>query len=200
MGIDSTIETFRQHIDSKNGLFMPQRFHVKIAKPSGASIARHKEIHSATVDDLLFSCASASIPGRTLSTGSVLAPGPEQKYPYQDTFDDLECTFHCTNNSQNKSETGYFFGLPEKRFFDAWMASVCDAHTMVMNYSEEYSREMTIVVYDGGNNQLGSYLFHRCYPIAVGEIELSQQSEEPATFPVTFSYDRWKYKDSLKNA
>ena len=197
--INSTIEAFRQHINEKNGFFLPQRFQVRISPPVGKSVKNFSDIHAGTIRDLLFSCATASIPGRTLQTGSVAAPGPEQKYPYQDQFEDLECEFHCTNNSKNGEEPNAFFGLPEKRFFDAWMGSVCDPHTMLMNYSDEYSRDITLAVYDGGNNQVSTYSFERCYPIAIGEIELTQDSEEPATFPVTFSYDRWKYKDSLKD-
>ncbi len=202
MRIDSTIESFRQHVASKNGFFLPQRFLCRIWQPNSIPRNEFLSIGASSARDLQFMCSTASIPGRTISTGEVAAPGPEQKYPYQDTYEDLECTFLCTNNSNSETNAdafgdgGVYKGLPEKRFFDAWMGGVINQHNMLVNYSDQYAMNITLVIFDGGNNQIGSYEFHRCYPLSVGAVELSHQSEEPATFPVTFNVDRWKYMDS----
>ena len=139
------------------------------------------------------------MPGRTISTNAVTAPGPEQKYPYQDVFEDLEITFLCTTGNSTIPDGQFDIdgvnGLTERRYMDAWIATVCDQETMVMGYCSEYKTRMELFVYDDRDVQLGRYIFDRCYPIQVGPVEFSHESSEPATFSVTFNYDRWNYNE-----
>ena len=201
MNIDSTIHTFAEHINSRNGLFLPQRFIMKIPRPTNIGSSVYNASASVTERDLQFMCTTTSIPGRTLSTGEIAAPGPEVKYPYQDAYEDLECTFLCTNNSKRETnnttfnDSGSYKGLPEKRFFDAWMNSVVNQNNMLIGYRDNYTSELSLTIFDRGNNQVGSYSFNNCYPLAVSDIELSHNSEEPATFTVTFNVDRWQYSN-----
>ena len=185
------IKDFMSHIDSFGRVLIPQRFKLNVKRPRGNEV--QKWFNSYGVDSRLdnnisFSCTATTLPGRSMSTNPVFAPGPEQKYPYQDVFEDLTVTFMCTTGKTEHK------GIPERRFMDAWMASVCNPITMEMNYSNEYSTSMELIIYDESNRQLGTYEFHRSYPLAIGPVEFSQGADAAATFEATFNYDRWIYK------
>tara|TARA_Y100000310_G_scaffold301067_1_gene337201 strand:- start:991 stop:1575 length:585 start_codon:yes stop_codon:yes gene_type:complete len=193
MQINSTLNYFKEHIDQLGGFWTPNRFMCRIIPPTLVQF-RNKQYGGLSTRNLQLSCTSTSVPGRTLSTNAVMAPGPEQKYPYQDAFEDIELTFHCTIN--NETEKSSVLGLKEKRFFDAWLHTICNQATMLMAYSDSYkAAEFKLYLFDNKDNQIAIYKFDRAYPISVGSIELSHESEEIATFPVTISYDRWTYGD-----
>jgi hypothetical protein len=197
MNITRSIQQFKSYIDSNSGIAKPNRFAVEIRDSVLMNNVRIQKPHiyldvepRNTWENLIFSARSASIPTKTISTNPVEAPGPEQKYPYNDVYDDITVTFMATQGAQKNS--GY--GIPERRFFDAWMNMVVDQSTMLVNYSNMYSTDLFFIsLLNERSELLAKYQFDRVYPIGMGAIELSHDSEDFATFDVTFSCDRWHY-------
>lgn len=196
------LQSFVEHVNFSGGVLIPHRWELTIPKPPKRNRFMEYNVNEIGEEHLTMACRTVQLPGRTISTNAVVAPGPEQKYPYQDVFDDLEVTFICTTGNTLK-EQGTLWkdgisGIPERRYFDAWQSTICDQETMVMEYSENYSVEMILTVFDNKDVQLGNYIFDRCYPLMVGPIEFSHDTDAAAEFSVTFNYDRWEYNEKRK--
>ena len=200
MKINQKLQDFRSYINSNRGIAKPNRFVVEMRDPVLLSTLRRRSENGAIPnifpqvaytnpeEMLTFSARSTSLPSKTFSTNPVDAPGPEQKYPYGDVYDDLTVTFMATVGKVPN------FGIPEKRFFDSWMNLIVDPTTMLVNYSNLYSTNaFYISLINDQNDILAKYRFDRLYPIGMGAVELSHDSEEIVTFEVTFSCDRWQY-------
>ena len=140
-----------------------------------------------------------NIPGKALSTQQTMRPGYERKLPYMEVYEDVEVTFVCTSHSGDKSklqdDSGYY-GLPEKRFFDAWMNSIVDPSGSYFNYRNEYATEIQMVLYDDSNTQVCAFKFLNSYPIVVGSMVASMMEEQAAVLPITFNIDKWEYYDT----
>ena len=196
------LQEFTSYLDEKGGGLIPQKWRFVFNKPTGRGTGNPWfDLYDVSSNDdykeLSLACTTATIPGRSLSTGEVHAPGPEQKYPYQDVFEDLELTFLCTAGKLEKKQKNIVIGLKERRFMDAWMAQICDPTTMLFNYSDEYATTIELIPYNSRNNVISAYRFHRVYPLQIGPIEFTHDATELATFTVTFNYDRWTYLDPI---
>ena len=200
MIIHQALQEFRSYINLNRGIVKPNRFVVELLDPKIRNninaFTNNKSlphIYSGgtrnTSKMIEFSARSTSLPSKTLSTNAVEAPGPEQKYPYNDVYDDLTITFMVTQGNISSKH-----GIPEKRFFDAWMNLVVNPNNMLVNFSNEYATNgLHISMINEKNRILAKYRFDRAYPIGMGAVEMSHDSEEIATFEVTFSCDRWHY-------
>ena len=194
MIINQTLQDFRSYINTHRGIARANRFVVELLD---SNLIRRTKFYGSRVyngdprttqQHLEFSARSTSLPSKTLSTNAVEAPGPEQKYPYNDTYDDLTITFMATQGKEHP------YGIPEKRFFDAWMNIIVNPENMLVNYSKLYTTNgLHVSLINEKNIILAKYRFDRLYPIGMGAVELGHDSEDPATFEVTFSYDRWHY-------
>ena len=205
MIINQTLQDFRSYINTHRGIARANRFVVELLDPSLIMRTRlsmdrlsssdtYNGDNRTTQQHLEFSARSTSLPSKTLSTNAVEAPGPEQKYPYNDFYDDLTVTFMATRGKNPK------FGIPEKRFFDAWMNTVVKPENMLVIYSKDYTtNQFFISLISEQNEILAKYRFDRLYPIGMGAVELSHDSEEVSTFEVTFSCDRWHYITDTKD-
>ena len=194
MIINQTLQDFRSYINTNRGIAKSNRFVIELLDPN--LIRRTNMLDNYiyrgglrdTKEHLEFSARAASLPSKTLSTNAVEAPGPEQKYPYNDVYDDLTITFMATIGKNPN------FGIPEKRFFDAWMNIVVNPENMLVNYSKLYTTNgFFISLISEQNEILAKYRFDRLYPIGMSAVELSHEVAEPSTFKVTFSCDRWHY-------
>ena len=202
MIINQTLQDFRSYINTHRGIARANRFVVELLDSSlinrisgyGRATHTYNGDNRTTQQHLEFSARSTSLPSKTISTNAVEAPGPEQKYPYNDVYDDLTITFMATQGKEHP------YGIPEKRFFDAWMNIVVNPENMLVNYSKLYATNgLHISMINEKNVILAKYRFDRAYPIGMGAIELGHDSEDPATFEVTFSCDRWHYITDTKD-
>ena len=196
MIINQTLQDFRSYINTHRGISKSNRFVVELLDSSlinriseyGRDTQTYNGDNRTTQQHLEFSTRAASLPSKTLSTNAVEAPGPEQKYPYNDVYDDLTITFMATQGKEHP------YGIPEKRFFDTWMNTVVNPENMLVNYSKLYTTNgLRISILNEKNAILAKYRFDRAYPIGMSAVELSHEVAEPTTFKVTFSFDRWHY-------
>ena len=185
MKIDQTINGFKSHIDSQGGLVPLNRFSVVVPIPNTLNGV---DWISNTNRGFGFTARSASIPSKTISTNPVMAAGPEQKYPYQDVYEDLTISFLSTKGTEQHA-------IPERSFFEAWMATVISHDNMLVGFSDDYSVVLRVGVLTNNRNEqtkLAEYMFIRAYPIGLGAMDFSHDSEELMSFDVTFSYDKWR--------
>ena len=92
MIINQTLQDFRSYINTHRGIAKSNRFVVELLDSSlinrisgyGRATHTYNGDNRTTQQHLEFSARSTSLPSKTLSTNAVEAPGPEQKYPYND--------------------------------------------------------------------------------------------------------------------
>lgn len=189
MNISQTLNGFRNYIGSQGGLAHLNRFAVEIKAPPIMTNHQQISMYNDVLRHLTFTARSASIPSKTISTNSVAAAGPEQKYPYMDVYEDLSITILTTKGKSTD------FALPERTFFEWWMTQVVSDDDMLVAFRNEYSTDLKISILTDVRNKeskLATYIFDAAYPIGLGAMELSHESEELMTFEVTFSYDKFK--------
>ena len=61
---------------------------------------------------LIYRCETAQFPGRTFATTEQKTYGPIEKFPYLNTYNDLDLTFIVDDD------------MSQKVFFDAWMSYI----------------------------------------------------------------------------
>ena len=194
MNIDQTLNGFNNYIASQGGLVHLNRFQVEIPLPP--TLTDINEYGKNTLKNLKFTVRSTNLPSKTLSTNAVMAAGAEQKYPYLDVYDDLTVTILVSKGQNNEAL------LPERLFFEDWMNSVVDNNNMLVGWSDTdskggakgYGVELKLSILSderGSPSKLVQYGFSRTYPIGLGAMEFSHESEEHMTFE-NFPRIGWK--------
>ena len=100
-------------------LARPSRFDVFIPIPIGLVDLFKSELFT-------FRCEGADLPGRALATTTQKIYGPEEKFPYQTTYNDINMTFICTEN------------MIEKVFFDQWLNIINPNDSYDIKYKNTY--------------------------------------------------------------
>ena len=191
MNINQTLTGFKGYLQDHAGVAHLNRFLVDIPKPNSMP---NIPVYNRVRDGLQFTARSANLPSKTISTSEVGAAGPEQKYPYMDVYEDLTVTILATKGKN-------YPHLPERLFFEDWISTVVNNSNMLIGFSEGddgYGVPLKLSVLSdqrGSPTRLVQYQFDRTYPIGIGAMEFSHDSEELMTFEVTFSYDKWYRND-----
>jgi hypothetical protein len=168
-------------------LARPSRFDVFIPRPTGLVIPPNdpdpKQDSKIQEDyrSLCFRCESADLPGRALATTTQKIYGPEEKFPYQTTYNDINITFICSD------------GMKEKLIFDQWLNLVNPRDSYNFNYKALYTSDIRIVQYDVGNFISYQVDLLKAFPIGVNDLQLDWSSDGYHKLTVTFSYKEWKY-------
>jgi len=155
-------------------LARPNKFDVFIPIPVG--LAPYLTITRA----LNYRCESTDLPGRALATTSQKIYGPEEKYPYQTTYNDINLTFICTDK------------MEEKNFFDAWLEYINPSVTFNFKYKQKYAVNLRINQYDVRNKVSYSVDLVEAFPIGINEMPLDWSSDGYHKLTVTFAYTKWR--------
>ena len=193
MNINQTLNGFRGYIGDNGGILHLNRFLVNI--PTVQALKENISSHKNVQRGLQFSARAATLPSKTISTNAVLAAGPEQKYPYEDVYDDLTVTFITTKGKDKH--------LPERLFFEDWIDTVVNPNSMLIGFSKEYAVDLTLSVLSdkrSGQTKVAEYIFKRTYPVGISSLEFAHDAEAIMTFKVTFSYDKWYREEETKIA
>lgn len=193
------ISTFKSQVDSAGGLARLNRFQVFVpiaALTAGSAnisnaIQSNDEFPSSAGNDwmsdfasggadyyrLTAFCRETELPGYQFQTDTQRIYGPVFKYPHMPEWADVNMTFYCGADMQ------------EKVFFQAWMYMVMDPESNNFNYRTEYAADMNIVMYDETDTINYIVTLVSAYPIAIGPIQLSYENDNSvATMQVTFTY------------
>lgn len=155
-------------------LAKPSRFDVEIPIPLGLVP------YLQTSRRLNLRCEGAELPGRTIATTSQKIYGPEEKYAYQSTFNDITLTFIVGDD------------MKEKLFFDAWMEWMNPSLTYNMKYKGDYAIPLRVNQYDVQNKISYSVDMLDAFPVSMNQMDLDWSSDGHHKLAITFAYTSWK--------
>lgn len=155
-------------------LARPNKFDVFIPIPVG--LAPYLTITRA----LNYRCESTDLPGRAIATTTQKIYGPEEKFPYQTTYNDINLTFICTDK------------MEEKNFFDAWLEYINPSVSFNFKFKEKYAVNLRINQYDVRNKVSYSVDLIEAFPIGINELPLDWSSDGYHKLTVTFAYTKWR--------
>ncbi len=158
----------------KKDLSRPHKFDVNIPIP----LTLIPYIESAK--SLTYRCESANLPGRTFATAEQKTYGPIEKYPYLNTYTDIDMTFIVDDD------------MTQKVFFDAWLNYINPLYNNNMRYKGDYSTVITVNQYDVTNKISYSVNLYDAYPISMNQMDLDWSSDGYHKLNVTFAYTYWQ--------
>ena len=129
---------------------------------------------------LNYRCENASLPGRTFATAEQKTYGPIEKYPYLNTYTDVDLTFIVDDD------------MSQKVFFDAWMNYINPLYNNNMRFKGDYSTVITVNQYDVTNNISYSVNLYDAYPISMNQMDLDWSADGYHKLNVTFAYTYWQ--------
>jgi hypothetical protein len=129
---------------------------------------------------LKYRCETAQLPGRTFATTEQRTYGPIEKYPYLNTYNDLDLTFIIDDD------------MNQKVFFDAWMNYINPLYNNNMRYKGDYSTTIVINQYDVTNQLTYSINLIDAYPISINQMDLNWGDDGYHKLNVTFAYTYWQ--------
>jgi len=130
--------------------------------------------------NLNYRCESANLPGRTFGTIEQKIYGPVEKFPYMNTYNDIDLTFIVDDS------------MDQKVFFDAWMSYINPLYNYNYRYKSDYSTVITVNQYDVTNQLSYSVNLFDAYPISINQMDLSWADEAYHKVSVTFAYTYWQ--------
>lgn len=155
-------------------LARPSRFDVQVPIPIGLIP------YIGTSRRLSFRCENTELPGRSIATTSMKVYGPEEKYPYQSIYNDINLTFIVGDD------------MREKIFFDAWMEWINPSLTHNFKYKGDYAVPLRVNQYDVENKISYSVDLLDAFPIATNSLDLDWSSDGHHKLTVTFAFTNWK--------
>lgn len=155
-------------------LSRPHKFDVNIPIP----LTLIPYIQSAK--SLTYRCENANLPGRTFATAEQKTYGPIEKYPYLNTYTDIDMTFIVDDD------------MSQKVFFDAWLNYINPLYNNNMRYKGDYSTVITVNQYDVTNQISYSVNLYDAYPISMNQMDLDWSSDGYHKLNVTFAYTYWQ--------
>ena len=158
----------------KRDLSRPHKFDVNIPIP----LTLIPYITSAK--SLTYRCENANLPGRTFATAEQRTYGPIEKYPYLNTYTDIDMTFIVDDD------------MSQKIFFDAWLNFINPLYNNNMRYKGDYSTVITVNQYDVTNQISYSCNLYDAYPISINQMDLDWSSDGYHKLNVTFAYTYWQ--------
>ena len=155
-------------------LAKPSRFKVNLNLPP----ILQQAVDSKTMS---FRCESATLPGRTIATGDIRIYGPNEKFPYQTTYEDVSLTFIVTGS------------MIEKTLFDNWLNQINPQNSWHFKYKQDYATDIEIIQYDNSNNEIHKVKLVEAFPIAANQLDLDWGSDAAYhKMTVTFAYTYWE--------
>jgi len=139
--------------------------------------------------ELPYLCEAAELPGRGFQSVDARYYGPNEKLPFQTTFEDINLTFICRAKSL------------ERQFFDDWMNIVHPPNDYNLFYRDDYSCDIDIFHFsdaplkeglgDAGTQAQYYFKLHDAYPTIVNPQTVTWADSEFLRLAVSFTYVRW---------
>lgn len=135
------------------------------------------------VQDLTYLCEVGELPGRGFMNIDVRYYGPNQKLPFQSTYEDISLNFLCRAESF------------ERQFFDDWMTRINPVNTWDFSYRDDYSAFIDLYQYsDVGIDQPEAKYWitlHDAYPILLNPQPATWMDDAFQRLVVSFTYTKW---------
>lgn len=157
-------------------LARPNRFECLMTVPGGVD-----RLGGILTDNryLALRCEAAELPGRSFATHDQKIYGPIEKFPYQQSYNDITLTYIV-------DET-----MSIKLLFDSWMDLISPAYgtgNYNYEYKDNYKTDITINQYDVRAQLIYSVNLMHAFPIAVNQLDLDWSSDGHHKLAVVFAY------------
>ena len=129
---------------------------------------------------LKYRCETAQFPGRTFATTEQKTYGPIEKFPYLNTYNDLDLTFIVDDD------------MNQKVFFDAWMSYINPLYNNNYRYKGDYATTLVINQYDVSGEKTYSINLNEAFPISMNQMDLNWGDDSYHKLSVTFAYTYWQ--------
>lgn len=130
--------------------------------------------------DVSILCDQVTMPGRQISTTDLSNNMLNVKLPYNYINDDVQMSFHITNDHYMK------------KFFENWVGRIINRRTLTLNYRSSYATDIIIQQLDQRDIPVYTCTLKNAYPITVGSYDLSNASESTTQkLNITFAYEDW---------
>ena len=141
---------------------------------SNASVTRY----------LALQCENSELPGRFLQTMDGKVYGPIFKVPYQSQYQDVTCTFICSNK---------FY---ERKLFDKWVESIHPSDTNNLRFPKgtfsTYLTNVKIIQYDDFVRQIYAVELIDAFPVGIASQQLSWGGNDFHRLSISFAYQKYK--------
>jgi hypothetical protein len=165
-------------ISSKYGGLAKGCRHIVRITPVGTLV---QQINSnGILNDMPYLCETAEYPGRAFNNVDLRYYGANFKLPYQSTFEDINLTFLCRNESI------------ERQFFDDWMTLINPTKNFDFSYRDDYKCRIDIFNMDISKNTAQySFTLQDAYPILVNPQPVTWAEDQFLRLGITFTYHWW---------
>jgi hypothetical protein len=178
---DLTMLDFRAINDRFGSLAKSHRFAARV-RPTGQYMLPFMNF----AQDLTYLCEVGELPGRAFMNIDVRYYGPNQKLPFQSSYEDISLNFLCRTQSL------------ERQFFDDWQLIINPINTFDFNYRDDYACEIDLYQYaedsvNGGFAPAPMYWIklHNAYPILVNPQPMTWADDQFQRLIVSFTYTHW---------
>lgn len=132
-------------------------------------------------------CHTATFPQRTLQSFEIKQNTTPFRVPYSAIYDPVTFSFYSDSTGDTR------------RYFDSWQRTVCNVRSNTMNFYNEYTADVDMLIHDdAGNTTYGVRLFE-AWPLSVGPLDVSySQVDNYQTIVTTMAYRRWVELDLNK--
>lgn len=120
------------------------------------------------INQLHLRCEATELPGRTFAMAEQKTYGPVQRFPIQNAYDNIQFTFICSGN------------LDERKIFDAWMNLISEAQpnptgrgNFDFQYKTNYAMKVRVIQRDLQNSRVYEVDLIEAFPFAVNPISLN---------------------------
>ena len=184
------IDKFKSVISKRGGLAPANRFAVYMALPLISFDPQNliaKVFNQGTQSpfindprDISILCDSVTLPGRQISTTEVQTNLLAIKTPYNYINDDVQMSFHITND--------HFM----KKYFENWFNRIFDRSKMTMKYRSQYVTDIIIQQLDQRDVPVYTVTLKNAYPTTMTSYELTNSGEnQTQKLQITFAYEDW---------
>jgi hypothetical protein len=129
---------------------------------------------------LIYRCETAQFPGRTFATTEQKTYGPIEKFPYLNTYNDLDLTFIVDDD------------MNQKVFFDAWMSYINPLYNNNYRYKGDYATTIIVNQYNVSGEKTYSINLNEAFPISMNQMDLNWGDDSYHKLSVTFAYTYWQ--------
>jgi len=173
----------------QGGVAKPTNFRVYIyeppAKTQNVAVANYFNEYglqdNQSLRKLALSCEIAELPGKLNATTENRHFGPAFKVPYVSIQDDVQMTFRLSED------------MYERKFFEAWMASIIDPVNNQMNFYKEYVSTIDIVQTDNNGYALYGIRMIEAYPIGLTPLSVDWSANDTYHKQnVLFTFRKWE--------
>jgi hypothetical protein len=202
MSLPVSIDSLKSTINRRGGISRANRYAVYVSHPSKGMNSLLKFDPATLLNnlisgdgvhigdfiqdprDLFILCKQVSLPGKRISTTNAAHNHHLTKKPYSAATDEVSMTFLLTND--------YYI----KKYFDMWQEMIIDTthEHYKAYYKRDYCSDVIIQQLSTSNDVIPGYTIklENAYPIQIGQVDLSSESDSLMEVNITWEYDNFK--------